>query len=52
MNPDYGLLWMGQFPAERMVLDENSMLPVGMSTMDDITHQTQSMVTVFININS
>lgn len=45
MNPsDYGMLWMGQFAQDRMILDDNSMLSVGMSVMDDITHQTHSMV--------
>lgn len=45
MNPaDYGMLWMSQFAPERMVLDDNSMMAVGMSVMEDITHQTHSMV--------
>lgn len=47
MNPaDYGMLWMGQFAPERMVLDDNSMMAVGMSVMEDITHQTHSMVKI------
>lgn len=48
MNPpDYGngMLWMGQFAPDRMILEDNSMLSVGMSVMDDITQQTHSMVT-------
>ncbi|XP_037042262.1 polycomb protein Sfmbt isoform X3 [Bradysia coprophila] len=46
MNPtDYGngMLWMGQFAPDRMILEDNSMLSVGMSVMDDITPQTHSM---------
>lgn len=49
MNPtDYGngMLWMGQFAQDRMILEDNSMLSVGMSVMDDITQQTHSMVTI------
>lgn len=47
MNPtDYGngMLWMGQFAQDRMILEDNTMLSVGMSVMDDITQQTHSMV--------
>lgn len=50
MNPtDYGngMLWMGQFAQDRMILEDNAMLSVGMSVgMDDITQQTHSMVTI------
>lgn len=50
MNPtDYGngsMLWMGQFAQDRMVLEDNAMLSVGMSVMDDITQQNHSMVTI------
>lgn len=47
MNPaEYNMLWMGQFPPERMVLDENSMLSVGMSVLDDMPHQHHSMVSL------
>lgn len=49
MNPtDYsnGMLWMGPFAQDRMILEDNSMLSVGMSVMDDITQQTHSMVTI------
>lgn len=51
MNPtDYGngMLWMGQFAQDRMILEDNTMLSaVGMSVMDDITQQTHSMVTIY-----
>lgn len=49
MNPtDYGngMLWMGQFAQDRMILEDNAMLSVGMSVMDDITQQSHSMVTI------
>lgn len=52
MNPtDYGngMLWMGQFAPDRMILEDNSMLSVGMSVMDDITPQTHSMVNFILN---
>lgn len=45
MNPaEYGLLWMGQYGPERMMLDDHNMLSVGMSVMDDISHPNHSMV--------
>lgn len=55
MNPtDYGngMLWMGQFPQDRMILDDNTILSVGMSVMDDITQQTHSMVTIKFCLSS
>lgn len=46
MNPaEYGMYWT-QFAPDRMLLDD-SILSVGMSVMDDITHQTHSMVIDF-----
>lgn len=53
MNPtDYGngMLWMGQFPQDRMILDENAMLSVGMSVMDD--SQSHSMVNKYFEFCS
>lgn len=46
MNPaEYNsMLWMSQFPPERIVLDENSMMSVGMSVMDEMPHQHHAMV--------
>lgn len=44
MNPaEYGMYWTHYAP-DRMMLDESNILSVGMSVMDDITHQTHSMV--------
>ncbi|KAJ6633169.1 Polycomb protein Sfmbt [Pseudolycoriella hygida] len=46
MNPtDFGngMLWMGPFAPDRMLLEDSSMLSVGLSVMDDITQQTQTM---------
>lgn len=44
MNPaEYGMYWT-QYAPDRMMLDEHNILSVGMSVMDDITHQTHSMV--------
>lgn len=44
MNPaEYGMYWT-QYTPDRMMLDEHNILSVGMSVMDDITHQTHSMV--------
>lgn len=50
MNPaDFGMFWMNQYAqAERMVMDEStnyySQPSIGMTVMDDISHQNNSMV--------
>lgn len=50
MNPaDFGMFWINQYAqAERMVMDENTSYyaqpSIGMSVLDDISHQTNSLV--------
>lgn len=51
MNPaDYGMFWMNQYSQDRMILEDNpnyySQPSIGMSVMDDISHQTSAMVSV------
>lgn len=54
MNPaDFGMFWMNQYAqADRMVMDDNTSYyaqpSIGMSVMDDISHQTNSMVCFFV----
>lgn len=51
MNPaDFGMFWMNQYAQaqERMIIDDStsyySQPTIGMSVMDDIGHQTSTMV--------
>lgn len=50
MNPaDFGMFWINQYAqAERMVMDDNTSYyaqpSIGMSVLDDISHQTNSLV--------
>lgn len=50
MNPsDFGMFWINQYAqAERMVMDDSTSYyaqpSIGMSVMDDISHQTNSLV--------
>lgn len=54
MNPaDFGMFWMNQYAQaqERMIIDDStsyySQPTIGMSVMDDIGHQTSTMVSPF-----
>lgn len=49
MNPaNYEMFWMNQYSQDRMVLDDSSSYysqpSIGMSVMDDISHQANAMV--------
>lgn len=51
MNPaDFGMFWMNQYAQaqERMIVDENNSYyaqpSIGMSVLDELNHQTNSMV--------
>lgn len=54
MNPaDFGMFWMNQYAQaqERMIIDDSTNYytqpTIGMSVMDDIGHQTSTMVSRF-----
>lgn len=53
MNPaDFGIFWMNQYAQaqERMIIDDSTSYytqpTIGMSVMDDIGHQTNTMVSL------
>lgn len=55
MNPaDFGMFWMNQYAQaqERMIIDDSTSYytqpSIGMSVMDDLNHQTNTMVS-FVN---
>lgn len=57
MNPaDFGMFWMNQYAQaqERMIIDDSTSYytqpAIGMSVMDDIGHQTSTMVSHIISI--
>lgn len=49
MNPaEYGMFWMNQYAPDRMIMDESTSFyaqpSIGMSVLDDISHQSNAMV--------
>lgn len=59
MNPaDLGMSWLNQFEQtqQRMIIDDSTNYyiqpTIGMSVMDDIGHQTSTMVSIHIKTNS